>query len=74
MHCSACRKSTLLLRTFTKLRKATVNVVMSVRPTVRHSALVDKLTPNGWIFIQFHFECISKLCPETSFFNKAEQE
>jgi len=68
-----CSKSTLLLGTFVKLRKRLLaSSCLFVRPTVILSVRVDNLAPKGWIFIQFHFEYFSKLCPETSSFNKVE--
>jgi len=66
-----CKNATLFLDTFTKLRKATMSFVMSVRPSVRpHGTTLLPLDGFPWNLIFEYFD--EKL--STKFVIKIEQE
>jgi len=59
-----------ILGAFSKLQKATVSFVKSVRPSVRPTAW-NNSSSTGRIFI---FESFSEICPENPSFIKITQE
>jgi hypothetical protein len=70
------KKQYRLVRAIAKFRRATVNFVMPVCPSVRLSVRQHGTTsqfPNRWIFIKFYSEYFSKIFREYSSLIKIAQ-
>jgi len=52
---------------FAKLRKVTINFVVSVHPFVLSSVHMGNSTPNGWVYIKFDFRIVRRSVKKIQF-------